>query len=56
MDALAHLAALRIAWDQRSTFVRLARSQGATWEQITEAVGLSRQTVINLSHEKRLDS
>lgn len=48
MDALSNLAAVRIVWEQRAMWVVRAREQEKTWDQIAEAVGLSRQTVINL--------
>lgn len=48
MDALAHLTALRTAWDTRAQFIVMAREQRKQWDEIAEAAGLSRATVINL--------
>ncbi|PRB01742.1 helix-turn-helix domain-containing protein [Microbacterium sp. MYb64] len=48
MDPIANLTAIRTVWDQRAMWVIEARSQGIPWEQIADAIGLSRQTVINL--------
>lgn len=51
MDALAHLVALRTAWDTRAEFIVMAREQKKPWDEIAEAAGLSRATVINLCNE-----
>lgn len=51
MDPLAQLTALRTAWDTRAQFIVMARERKIPWEQIADAAGLSRQTVINLYNE-----
>lgn len=48
MDPLAQLTALRTAWDTRAQFIVMAREQKKQWDEIADAAGLSRATVINL--------
>lgn len=56
MDPLANLAAIRTVWDQRAMWVVEARNQGFQWDQIADAIGLSRQTVINLHKDASRNS
>ncbi|OZB84995.1 helix-turn-helix domain-containing protein [Microbacterium sp. 13-71-7] len=56
MDPIANLTAIRTVWDQRAMWVVEARNQGIPWDQIADAIGLSRQTVINLHHNASRNS
>lgn len=53
MDALTQLVVLRSAWDGRAELIRQAREEGAKWEEIADATGLSRATVITLAKQSR---
>lgn len=53
--ALERLVEIREAWASRADVIRQARAEGEKWEEIAEAIGLSRSVVIETSR-KRLDS
>jgi hypothetical protein len=48
VDALARLAEVAELIAQRPAFIRAARDEGATWEQIAQAMKMSRAGVIKL--------
>lgn len=48
MDALTRLAEVAEQIAQRPALIRQARDEGATWEQIAQAMNMSRAGVIKL--------
>lgn len=48
MDPIKKLERLAAEWAKRPEYIAQARAAGHTWEQIAEALGMSRAGVINL--------